>query len=98
MRNLQEMQSMTVAQIAIDRMIGSTANIIDRHKCLAALAYADKRGLRKDFVELYLEARLDWLNWLTKTQRKWQGETRNKNKARHNDSIAIREKYVRCNA
>lgn len=37
-----------------------------------------------------------WKEWLTTTQRRWQRETRNPNKARHHDSIETRERYVRC--
>ena len=48
--------------------------------------------------ELILEKRRRWLDWLTVTQRKWQGETRRPSRARHHDSIAIREKYVRATA
>ena len=41
-------------------------------------------------------ARRDWLNYVTVTQRNWQRRTRRPSRARHHDSIAIREKYVRC--
>jgi len=42
------------------------------------------------------EARRDWLNYLTVTQRQWQLRTRRPSRARHHDSIEIRERYVRC--
>jgi len=86
----------TIEQATIKSIVGSTSNIIDRHKCLAALAYAEKRGCREVAEIIILETRLSWLNWLTMTQRKWQSKTKNYNKARHNDSISLREKYVRC--
>lgn len=44
---------------------------------------------------MILEARAQWLHYETLTQRKWQAHCKNKNKARHHDSVAIREKYVR---
>ncbi len=47
-------------------------------------------------LRLVLERRAAWKRWLTVTQRHWQGCTRNPNKARHHDSIATRERYVRC--
>ncbi len=81
----------------IESIAGSTNHIGDRHRCLAALAYADKRGVpRAEALRIVLDKRFSWLNWLTMSQRRWQRETRNPNKARHNDSISIREKYVRC--
>ena len=86
-----------IEKTTIERIIGSTGNVIDRHKCLAALAYAEKRNIKSECWSMILNARWAWLNWLTVTQRKWQLETRNPNKARHHDSISIREKYVRCN-
>ena len=86
----------TIEQVTIERIIGSTSNIIDRHKCLAALAYGEKRNCKQVAIDIILKARLDWLNWLTVTQRQWQNNTKNINKARHHDSIALREKYVRC--
>jgi len=85
-------------QVTIERTIGCTGNMVDRHKCLAALAYAEKRGCKQGAIEMILSARFDWLDWLTVTQRKWQGNTRNPNKARHHDSIELREKWVRCDA
>ena len=81
----------------IKRIVGSTSNIIDRHKCLAALAYAKQRNCEREALKIILEIKGGWLNWLTITQRKWQSKTRNINRAVHHDSIALREKYVRCN-
>ena len=86
-----------IERITIERVIGSTASVIDRHKCLAAIAYAEKRGCRDEAIKMILKARFIWINWLSMTQRRWQIKTKNKNKARHHDSIALREKYVRCN-
>lgn len=41
-------------------------------------------------------ARREWLDSLTVRQRRWQRETRRPARARNHDSIAIRERYVRC--
>jgi site-specific recombinase XerC len=86
-----------IERTTVERITGCTMNIIDRHKCLAAIYYAEKRGCKDEAIQIILSARQTWLEWIIKTQRKWQMETRNKNKARHHDSIEIREKYVRCN-
>jgi hypothetical protein len=86
-----------IEQYTIENLAGSTSHITDRHKCLAALAYADNRGIdRATALRIILARRFQWLDWLTTTQSKWQSHTRNPNKARHHDSIALREKYVRC--
>ena len=85
--------------VTLDRIIGCTMSIVDQHKCLAALAYARKYDIEPECRQMILTAKLSWLTWHTLAQRKWQSEnTRNPNKARHHDSIALREKYVRCNA
>ena len=85
-----------IERTTIERIIGRTANIVDRHKCIAALAYAEKRGIKPECMRMILDARNQWIDQLTLWQRKWQSDTKNPNKARHHDSIAIREKYVRC--
>ena len=84
-----------IQKATIERIIGSTHNIIDQYKCLAALAFSRNQGCEVECRAMILDARHGWLNWQTRTQRKWQRETRNPNKARHHDSISLREKYVR---
>lgn len=49
-----------------------------------------------ELLPFVLERRRRWLTWLTLTQRDWQRETRRPSRARHHDSIEIRERYVRC--
>lgn len=51
---------------------------------------------RDSAIRAVLHARADWLRWLTVTQRQWQAGTRRPSRARHHDSIGIREKYVRA--
>lgn len=81
----------------IHDIAGSTNDLGDWHRSLAALAYAANRGVdRAIALAIVIDKRFRWLDWLTVTQRNWQRHTRNPNKARHHDSISIREKYVRC--
>lgn len=59
------------------------------------------RSARTRTERMYIQAaimyhREGWLNWLTKTQRDWQTKvSRRPSRARHHDSIQIRERYVR---
>ena len=84
----------------LHRMLDSscTANIVDRQKQLAAFYYSRAKGIEPECKQLFLNSRLSWLNWQTRTQRQWQKHTRNTNKAIHHDSISLREGYVRCNS
>ena len=84
---------------AIKRIIGSTSNIVDRYKNLQVL-----KSVEEDFQEynqvlnLIIESRYNWLNWLTITQRYWQNTvSKNPNKQKHSDTLEIRNKYVKCN-
>lgn len=53
--------------------------------------------VREGGIAEVLAARAHWLDYLTVQQRKWQASgSRRPSRARHHDSIAIREKYVRC--
>lgn len=49
---------------------------------------------REVIIAEILHHRRNWLKYLTVSQRRWQQDTRKPSKARHHDSIAIREKYV----
>ena len=78
------------------QIIGSTNNIVDRHKQLAAIAYAKTQGIEPECRNMIRSWRAEWMAWQFVTQRQWQSRTRNPNKAVHHDSISIRESYVRC--
>jgi len=80
----------------LNDLIGSTASLVDRHRQLAAIAYAKTQGIEKECRDLIRKHRADWMAWQFITQRKWQMGTKNPNKAVHDDSISIRERYVRC--
>jgi len=86
-----------VERYTIENITGSTHHITDQHQSIAALAYANTRGIpRNESLAIIIGKQFRWLDWLAVTQREWQSQTRNHNKARHHDSIALREKYVRC--
>jgi hypothetical protein len=45
---------------------------------------------------MILDARADWLAWLTRTQRHWQAAvSRRPSRGRHHDSWTLRESYMR---
>jgi hypothetical protein len=82
--------------IVLSRMISPTRDKVSTLNCKIALLYARSQGFELACRAMILKARAEWLNYQTTTQRKWQRDTKNANKAKHHDSIAIREKYVRC--
>lgn len=84
--------------VAADQMVEASRSLVGDAKLSIVLAALP-------FIEPYEAVRIRgriiakhmaWLDYLTVTQRRWQRNTRNPNKARHHDSIAIRERYVRC--
>jgi hypothetical protein len=47
-------------------------------------------------LRMILDARADWLAWLTRTQRHWQAAvSRRPSRGRHHDSWTLRESYMR---
>lgn len=79
-------------------MLGSglTKQGIDNARAVMLIRAAAASGERQLGMRLVAQSRASWLTWLTVTQREWQRETRRPGRARHSDSIAIRERYVRC--
>lgn len=63
---------------------------------VALLQHARAHGYEDIFLAEWRGKRAEWLANVTIRQRHWQKNTRRPSKARHHDSIAIREKYVRC--
>jgi len=88
----------TVLTAALEQMVGSglTTAPIDNAKAVLIVRAAEASGDRKLGLRLVLEARRNHRTWLGRTQRSWQQKTRRPGRAVHDDSIAIREKYVRC--
>ncbi len=83
-------------QLTMESIISCTMSLVDQQRCKAALTYARTIDAEVEAKGMILQARKRWLNWHTVSQRQWQRETRNPNKARHHDSIELRERYVRC--
>lgn len=86
---LSELQKQTFSRII------NGANFPDSQ----ALAGAILRGVGEDKPELMriiTANRLAWLDYESINQRRWQRNTRRLHRANHHDSVATREKYVRC--
>ena len=84
-----------VQQVTLSRII--SMSMMEKHRyCKIALLYARTQGIEPECKAMIIKSRMEWLNWKTTTQREWQHRTKNINKARHHDSIEIRERYVRC--
>jgi hypothetical protein len=83
---------------AIDISLGSglTSQLVDRKRAVMAIRSATNPADRLVIMELVLDKRATHRDWVTITQRRWQRETRRPSRARHHDSIDIRERYVRC--
>ena len=62
---------------------------------VAMYQHAKSHGYLDTFRREWLSRRESWMRDMILRQRRWQRETRNPNKARHHDSIQIRERYVR---
>lgn len=82
---------------AIDLMTGSglVSYGIDNKRAVMALRAAPI-AIREDVRAMILRKRARHREMLTIWQREWQLKTRRPNRARHHDSISIRERYVRC--
>ncbi len=69
-----------------------------RSRVLAVALYqhAKAHGYVDTFRREWLARRETYMRDMIRRQRSWQQHTRNPNKARHHDSIEIRERYVRA--
>lgn len=61
-----------------------------------AVRDAKARGCGDMVRAIWMARRAARLDSVTMTQRQWQAQTRRESRARHHDSVALREKYVRC--
>lgn len=77
---------------AIDPILTATRS---RVLIVALYQHAKSHGYVDTFRREYLARREEHMRDMIRLQRHWQAATRNPNKARHHDSIEIRERYVR---
>ena len=94
MTGLSDLLTMTRTERAYDFMIGATFAPVDRVRNAIAWRAAVERGEVGAFLNVYRRKRAEWLAWQTMTARKWQRETHRPSRARHHDSLDIRERYV----
>ena len=68
-----------------------------RSRVLASVLWreAKRTGQTEAFLAEWTAKRDDWMRRSCLVQRKWQATTRRPSRARHHDSIEIRERYVR---
>ena len=85
---------MSADEAAVRHMAASNGTRNPRDLAAQVLLIRGARD-RELAVACVLEARRSWLEWLIVTRRRWQRETRRPGRARHHDSLAIRERYVR---
>lgn len=78
-----------------DMVSGDYRGAVERKKMAMALRDAKACGMYDLVLAIAKAQRQGWLDRATMTQRQWQCRTRRPSRARHHDSIAIREKYVR---
>ena len=91
MKQLSELEKET-----LNRLVGPTGHLVDRKSQIIALAWAREQDVLDEVIRIILDKRAGYIDWLSVVQRRWQKETRNRNKCRHNDSWFLREKYVTC--
>jgi hypothetical protein len=86
------------AYTIIQFFIGVTNSPTDLKRTALALRVAKTAGPETyDIVLAHaLAGRKQWRIEQTRLQRRWQRETRRASRARHHDSVSIRERYVRC--
>lgn len=90
---------MTVDQEAVRHVALSSSTRYPRDLAIQAMLIRSARSPeeRRSIVRMILDARAEWLDWLTRTQRDWQTKvSRRPLRQRHHDSGAIREQSVRC--
>jgi hypothetical protein len=92
------MQDVDPYRYALETFVLSSATpaAVDRARVVIALRAARTPAERAAVLEVARTRRAEWLTYLTVLQRKWQGRTRRESRARHHDSVSIRERYVRC--
>lgn len=85
-----------VAWCAYSAMMSGYRDAVSDRQAVMAVRDARACGQEDMVLSLWLGRRAARLAYLSMTQRTWQRTTRRAGRARHHDSIALREKYVRC--
>ena len=80
----------------ITENIGVGPSPYESYRTARALRLAKAEGFYPEALEWAKCKREGWRRYVTVTQRQWQRQTHRPARARHHDSIALREKYVRC--
>ena len=78
---------------AVDGGLSPTAR--DRARAALLIRAARTPEEREAAFRFVMDRRERYRVWLTVEQRRWQRHTRRQSRARHHDSVAIRERYVR---
>lgn len=86
-------EAIHLAAERVDPVISSPVS-----RLMAGAMYREAKRLGREhvFLSVWRRKRAEWLLSQTLWQRKWQDKTRRVARARHHDSIATRERYVRC--
>lgn len=77
---------------------GLATDARDRARAALVLRAARTPEEKAAALRFVMDRRAERRAWVTVTQRKWQAKTRRPSRARHHDSVAIREEYVRGTA
>jgi len=86
-----------LAELALHGKNGmSASNKVDQALAVVLMRAAQTPEDKEYTAKLLIERRNRHRTWITVTQRKWQQHTRRPQRARHHDSVEIRERYVRC--
>lgn len=86
----------TAAILMLAQNAGVTSSPSDLLSAAVALRVARAEGVYAEALAIIKARRADYRTWLYRTQRRWQRETRRPSRARHHDSVSIRERYVRA--
>ena len=82
-------------RVLYEAIHGNYRRPVETTSTTMAMAWARANGWT-DMAKTIFKTKRAWrLSYDTMTQRQWQAHSRRPSRARHHDSIALREKYVR---
>ena len=96
--NEEEGHALLVEWQTLYEIISGHNDEVSRRKTGLALREAKRKGAEVYALAVWIAKwkRSGNRQWLTVTQRQWQGKCRSEARAKHHDSVSTREKYVRC--